>query len=457
MTDENMTDETQTNSQTTTSAGEEQFPSAAYGRYVTILMTIIYILSYVDRTILNLLVEPIKVDMDLTDTQMGLLLGAAFAIFYTTMGLPLGWLADRSSRTKRLGFGVLIWSAETAITGFARNFTHLFAARVIVGAGEATLGPCAVSLISDSMPPGRRARALSVYFSGLSFAAGLAYLIGGQVLKVAETLDMTQFTYLPDDMRPWQLVFLIVGLPGLFFALLVFLLKEPKRLERGMISTENGAVPMREVLKFFKSHWLILGGIFLLPTCMTIITYSHGFLAPMFERTWGWSPVKFSQYNGWLLLIIGPISTFIGGWMVDRYQNKNIRDGALRVMLVGFFIMVPTSIAFPLMPTPELSLVMIGISTIGMTWLTAASVPAMLTVIPAEIRGQGMAFYLMVINIFGLMFGPALVGIFTDQIFQDPAKLRYSMALLPFIFGGIAFVLLPTISRNYRNLLASRA
>ena len=179
---------------------------------VTILM-LAYVLSFIDRQILNLLVGPIRRDLAISDTEMSLLMGFSFALFYTLCGIPLGRLADRTSRRGLIAAGVLVWSAMTAACGLARHYWHFLFARVGVGAGEAALSPAAYSLIADSFPPERRATAISVYSMGIYVGSGLAFLLGGVVIQFASAQgDMT--LPLVGTIRPWQLIFLLLGVVG---------------------------------------------------------------------------------------------------------------------------------------------------------------------------------------------------------------------------------------------------
>ena len=207
---------------------EKKYPSTRYAWYMVILLTVAYVFSFVDRYILGLLIEPIKADLELSDTQIGLLLGPAFAIFYATMGLPLGWMADRKRRTWIVGFGVALWSAATAASGLAKNFTHLFLARMSVGVGEATLSPCTMSMISDSFPKANRAKPIAFYTMALSLGAGIASLISAGVLQWAKTVPNIELP-LVGIVAPWQFTFFVVGLPGLALAVLMFTLREPPR------------------------------------------------------------------------------------------------------------------------------------------------------------------------------------------------------------------------------------
>ena len=192
--------------------------SATSGWITVAFLTIAYLFSFIDRWILGLLIEPIKADLGLTDTQIGLLLGPAFAIFYATMGLPLGWLADRRNRVRIVAVGIGLWSLATAASGLAKSFIHLFIARMSIGIGEATLSPCAMSIISDSFPREKRSRPIAVYTTALSLGAGLASLLGAAVLTWAKTGGDITFPLL-GALAPWQATFIVVGLPGLLLAL----------------------------------------------------------------------------------------------------------------------------------------------------------------------------------------------------------------------------------------------
>ena len=192
------------------------------------LMMVAYIFSFVDRYILGLLIEPIKADLNLSDTQIGLLLGPAFAIFYATMGLPLGYMADRFKRISIVSIGIFVWSLATAASGFAQNFWHLFTARMMVGVGEATLSPCALSIINDSFPAEKRGRPIGFYTMGMSIGPACAYLAGAAVLTWTNNAGLISIPIV-GELAPWQLAFILVGLPGIVLAILVSLRKETQK------------------------------------------------------------------------------------------------------------------------------------------------------------------------------------------------------------------------------------
>ena len=212
----------------------------AYAWYTVVLLTVAYVFSFIDRYILGLLVEPIKNDLGLTDTEIGLLLGPAFAIFYTTMGLPIGWLADRGRRAWIVTAGITIWSLATAACGLARSFPQLFLARVSVGVGEATLGPCALSMIADSFPEERRGKPIAFYCSALGIGAGIASLAGASVFTWSKSVSGIELPVV-GLVAPWQFAFIVVGLPGILLAFLMFFLREPARQDLGQVGTEGKA------------------------------------------------------------------------------------------------------------------------------------------------------------------------------------------------------------------------
>ncbi len=196
---------------------EEQYGSPTYAWYVVVILLFAYVTSFLDRTILTLLVEPIRESLNITDLQLSLLHGFAFAVFYVSLGVPIARYADSHNRVKLISAGVLVWSVMTAFCGLARNFTHMFLARVGVGIGEATLSPAAYSIISDYFPVEKRPRAFSVYQTGIYVGMGLAMIIGGYVIAVVPSINMPFY----GPMEPWQVVFLLVGLPGLLFTLTI--------------------------------------------------------------------------------------------------------------------------------------------------------------------------------------------------------------------------------------------
>ena len=395
-----------------------------------ILLTVAYVFNFVDRYILGLLVEPIKADLGLSDTQMGLLIGPAFAILYAAAGLPLGWLADRMRRTLILGCGVALWSLATAASSLARNFSQLFLARVGVGVGEATLAPCALSMISDSFPPERRGRPIAFYTAAQSLGAGLAALGGAAILGWAKSVDRLSLPML-GELKAWQFTFIVVGLPGLVVALLLFMTREPARQERA--ANEGGASIGATLVYLWERRGTYLSFV-AFPLVMTTVAYSQTFFAALYMRTWDWPIERFALWSGLALVIIGPITVNVAGWLSDRLYKRGRRDGPVRVMLAGSLLLIVMGALSPLMPTGELAFFVWLFNLVGMSTVSAAAPIALLNIAPATMRGQVSALFYMVTSLGGLLIGPPAVGLLTDNVFGT-GGIQYATALVPALFG----------------------
>jgi MFS family permease len=416
------------------------------------LLTVAYILSFVDRYILGLLVEPIKADLGLTDTQIGLLLGPAFALFYATMGLPFGYLADKQRRTWIVGFGVALWSAATAFSGIARNFTQMFVARMSVGIGEATLSPCAMSMIADSFPPEGRGKPIAVYSTAMSVGAAVASFVGAAILTWAKSGEQIEVPLL-GFIAPWQFSFLVVGLPGLGLSLLFFLMREPmRRTIQTSTEAQTGSFP--ETLRYVGKRFPTFFGFVSVFCLMTIIAYSQGWNPAMFERTWGWEPATYAFWNAVILLATAPLTINVAGWLSDKYSAQGKYETPLLIAMAGGVLMVPTGIAAPLMPSGEIAFVMLTFNTVGAAMVSAVGVTALLHIVPDTMRGQIVALYYMCMSIAGLMLGPTAVGLLSDNVFGNEG-LRYAVALPPLIFGVPIVLCMPAILRRYRRELAA--
>ena len=440
------------NPTTTASSGSRNgYPATGYAWYMVILLTLAYICSFIDRFMLGLLVEPIKADLGFSDTQLGLLLGPAFAIFYATMGLPLGWMADRYRRSWIVAAGIAVWSAATVASGLVKNFFQMFIARMSVGIGEATLSPCAISMISDSFPPERRAKPIAFYSMAISIGAAIASLFSATVLIWAKSSPETSLPWV-GTVAPWQFAFIAVGIPGFILALMFFTLREPRRQERGL-TAGLGNASLVDTLKFILQRWQAFASFLTIFCLMTTVAYSQGWSAALFMRTWGWEASTFALVNGIVLLAVGPATVNLAGWWCDRWYAGGTKNAALRIAVIGAFIMVVTGVIAPLMPTGEAAMAMFALNAVGLAMTTATGVTALLNMTPGEIRAQVVAFYYMAISLAGLLLGPTTIGILNDQVFGE-AGLRYSMALLPFVYGLPVLLLVPVTLRLYTRACA---
>jgi MFS family permease len=406
-----------------------------------------YIVSYADRTILSLLIEPIKADLDLSDVQISLLLGPAFGIFYTTLGLPLGWLADRRSRRGIIAVGITLWCAMTAASGLARNFVQLFLARIGVGVGEATLSPAALSLISDYFPRDKALRAIGFYFMAQSLGGGLAYLVGGQVV-VSVAAASTILVPLVGELKAWQVTFLVVGLPGLLLALLMLTVKEP--LRRGHAGTA-GAMPVGQVVAFLRERWRAYGALFVGNSAVTIQGYAYFWLPVLFERRWGWDVGTFGLYFGIVLAVCGVGGILAGSQLSAVLYRRGYIDAPYRTTVLGLLITIPAATLMPLMPSGEAALALMVPAIAGVSVASASGAAAVVHIAPAELRAQASAGYFLVINVLGLFLGPTSVAVMTDYVFKSEQAIHLSLAMVPGILGSTCLLVLLTGLTGYRR------
>ena len=410
------------------------------------LLTIAYVLSYVDRSILGLLIEPIKADIHISDEKIGLLIGLAFGIFYATIGLPLGWLADRKRRTWIVSAGVALWSLATAALGLANSFAHLFIARMGVGVGEAALSPCAMSMIADSFPPEKRGRPVAFYSSALSLGAGVAALVGAAVLTWAKTSEGIALPLIGAT-RPWQFAFIIVGLPGLLVALALFFMPEPPR-QQPLPNTAQDGSGFADMLRHVGAHFGAFAGIISLICVVTIIAYSQGFLPSAFARKFNWEPKDYAWVNGIVILCVGPVTVNLIGALVDKWRGAGRHDAPFGLLAISFVVMVFVNALALMMPTPLLAFVFLGLGTIAIAACTTTGIIALLDITPAAIRGQIVALYYMTISLAGLLIGPTSVGSLSSRVFGED-RLYLAVSSVPLLFGIVPILLLPLIRRAY--------
>jgi MFS family permease len=438
---------------------ETQYPNRKYAWYVVVVLFIAYTSSFVDRQIMALLVEPIKRDLDLNDTQFSLLHGFAFAIFYTFMGLPLGRLADRRNRKIIITAGILVWSLLTAACGLAKTFFHLFLARIGVGVGEAALSPAAYSIIADLFPKEKRSLPTGMYSMGVFFGAGLAFILGGYVVQlVSGVADIV--LPLVGTIRPWQLTFFIVGLPGLLVVLLMFTVTEPVRHEVIRLGSENDdSNSVRATLRYVRRHArlyfsVVTGFAFLATASYGFFTWTPSFLI----RTYGWAASDAGYAFGILVLTLGTAGTVLGGVWADTLFNRGRLDANVRVGLYAGLGILIFGCATPLMPTATLALFCLAPTVMFLGFSVGLAPAAASFISPNQFRGQAIALYLFATNLIGLGIGPTIVAVITDYGFGDPAALRYSLAIFSALIASLAIItLLWGIAAYRRRAVEMRA
>ena len=443
------------------------YPRPGVAWYMVVLLTLSYFISYIDRTVIGLLVGPIQADLGVNDFQMGLLLGPAFGIFYATMGLPLGWLADRTRRVSIVGCAIALWSAATALCGLASNYLQLFLLRMSVGVGEAALSPCTMSMIADSFPKEKRGKAIAVYSMALSLGTATAYYAIGALLAALQGVEVLDWP-LVGTIKPWQAVFIIVGVPGLLLALAMLTVREPVRRD---VKKGASTAPWH-MFRYLFSNWKTYLT-FVLPFClMTTVAYTHFWMPEMFTRTWGMEIPDFAKIKAIVTLVCAPATVFSAGALSDYLVRRGRDNAPLVIAVVGTFIFVPTGILIGLMPGTTSAFAILGLSLIGIATTTATGLTALLMITPPQFRGQISAVYYMAISITGLTLGPATVGWLSDwfnggtgiaglDAFLESvlpgatgAKgLALAFAAVPLIYGSIVLSLAPATLGCFRREL----
>ncbi|AYC31609.1 MFS transporter [Pseudomonas cavernae] len=428
------------------------YPSPQRAWSMVFILMLAYILSFVDRQILSLLVEPIRRDLLLNDTQISLLMGLAFAVFYTLCGLPLGRAADSRSRRGLIAIGILVWSAATAFCGLAKNYWHFLIGRIGVGAGEAALNPAAYSLIADSFPDDRRATAMSVYAMGVYLGSGAAYMLGGLIIKFASAQGDIVLPVL-GEIRHWQMIFVILGALGIAFTLTLLAIKEPARRGAGA----GVAIPVKDVGRYIMSNRrtvLLHNFGFAL---LMLVGYGMGAWAPsFFIRTYGWTPTEVGMIYGSIVLVFGCLGVVSGGRLADYLRKRGYRDASMRVGLFAAVLGLPTAFA-PLAPNGTLAAVLQVPAVFFMSMPIGVAAAALQEIMPNQMRGQAIALYSLIASMIGLGLGPTAVALITDYGFRDPAAVRYSMVIVSLIGLSAGALLLGRGLIHYRKTHADLA
>lgn len=435
------------------------WPSPRYGWYVVVVLTAIYVMAYVDRVVLGLLTEELRRAFNATDTQISLLGGAAFAVFYVTMGLPLGRLADKANRRNMIAVSTLLWSVMTCACGLTTSYWKLFLARVGVGVGEAALTPAAQSIIADYFPPAKRNAALAAYMSAVAIGSGLAYVAGGALIEWARSWDGRALPFL-GLLEPWQVVFVVVGLPAIFLAPLMATVREPRRRGR-LQADETALLPIREVIRFvaqtngrtFVPIFLGFAGLALHSVALQL------WLPAFFIRTFGWTEGRIGLAYGLIILTFATLGMLVGGRVAQRMVRTGRRPDALvRLPIWTSLILTPLAILTTLLPTAYATLILLGPVT-ALSFSVFGVIPGILQAItPNEMRGQVTSLFAFVNNMIGLALGGTLVAILTDYVFRDPGKLGWSLALTAaVILPGSALCLIASLRPFRASLERARA
>lgn len=412
--------------------GTGQFPARSIAWMSVGILLVLGILAFLDRQIISLMVDPIKRDLGVSDFQISLLQGFAFGILYSLAGLPLGYAVDRYSRRWVIFFGVFFWALCTSICGLAGTYSVLLMARIGVGLGEAALAPAAYSILSDLFPRHKLALALSVYSIGSLLGSSLAYVIGGLVLAWAQSGGVLFFA---PELHPWQIAFLVAGLPGLILAFVIFLMPEPKRQSSG-IDGQGSWTALRIFIihraRFLSCH-------FAASACVMVVAYAKmSWIAVILQRSYALPIAQVGILMGLWSAATGIFGLLFNGSVVDKLYSRNILDAHMRYYAYGMLIVALVGGLSAVAPGGIWGyLLILAPSTILGNFIGVAAA-ALQIATPAELRGRMSALFIAIISIAGLTIGPSFPAFLTDFVFQDPAMVKYSLALTMAIFAPIA-------------------
>ena len=421
-------------------SSEPPWPSPAKAWYAVGVLFVAFILSFIDRIVIALLVEPIKADLGISDFGIGLLQGIAFALFYTLLGIPISRLSDRVSRRGIIAVGIAIWSLMTAACGLARSFPGLFLARVGVGVGEAALSPAAYSMIADYFPKEKLGRALGVYQSGAMLGAGIAFLVGGAALQFLAGYE-GQVLPVVGEVRVWQLAFFIVGLPGMLVSLLMLTVDEPAR--RGKAEGHGAGIPLRQVLAYVMTHSRVLlahfvGFALLVVPITTILAWAPTYLS----RVLGFSRADSGFVMGLMLLVLSPAAVYSGGWLIDQLQKHGYSDAPFRVGIGAALALIPLSL-FATTGTSEDVALLLFVPLIFCSCISLAAAPTLIQVmVPNQMRAQISAVWMLCMNLISTIAGPTMVGFITVYVLADDMAVGQSIAIVNVLSTPIAALIL---------------
>jgi len=341
--------------------------SRAVAWYGVGVLSVVQLFSFIDRQAMSLLIAPIKADFQMSDVQVSLVIGLGFAVAYAIAGLPIGRLVDQWSRPALLGLGLTMWSLCTASCGFARSFVQLALFRSGVGIGEATLTPTVISFLGDYFPPSKRGISFGVFAVSVYVGSGLSLVAGSAVIRA---LQGVAFVTVPivGDVKPWQLVFLLIGLPGLVAVPLVLTLFEPRRQGGAAKAAAGRDLALREVLAHYRRHWLAFLTQYAASTMMAMLFYGVSAWVPEFLRRTYAMPIATAGFSfGAVTVVAGSCGVLLGGLASDKLLKLGYTDARLRATLFAAIAALPFAAAFPLASSAELSLVLV----FGMVFFTS--------------------------------------------------------------------------------------
>jgi MFS family permease len=432
----------------------QPWPPRKDAYYSLFCMTIVVMFTVLDRSVLSLLIDPIKQDFHISDTQAALLVGAAFSLPYGIVGVAVARLADRGNRRNLVAASLAFWSLCTVVCGMAQGFVSLLVGRMGIGAGESGYGPASWSIATDNWPREKVAFATATMGIGAMLGTGLALFLGGAVLHFVTGMPVVHVPGI-GIIRPWQWTFIVVGAPGLLWTLVVLTSKEPPR--RGLAPGQAAQkVPFSELGRWMLDDWrtyaAVIGGMCIKAMMLAVPTTWN---ATFLHRQFGWELSRIGIISGTITLIVSPVALMAGAKLSEYWTKQGRNDANLRIVFYGLILSAPAMAIAPLMPNPYLVLgVNAFVSFIG-TLGFGPSIAAFQVITPNRMRAQVGGLTQFCNNVIAFALSPLIVALFTDYIFHDEGALRYSMVLNAGIMGAISLLIvwqgLKPYARSYER------
>jgi MFS family permease len=427
-----------------------------YAWYVVVFLTIAATVSIIDRQILALMIGPMKRDLGVSNTMMGLLGGFAFTSFYTLLTWPMARLADSRSRRNIIGLGIFFWSLATISCGMAVRYWSLFMGRMGVGVGEATLYPAAVSMLSDYFDRTRLPLAIGIFSCASFIGIGLANILGGLVIQYlagASSMALPLF----GTVRSWQAMFILVGAPGIVLSLLTVSIREP--LRTGLVRAKNGGESEGAMkiapLAFFRARFTFLALLFGSLIAMAIQAWAFFFwIVELLVRDGAVSRSVVGMSFGVSALVFGTLGSLVGGWMSGRMMRQGKADATMRLALVVTLLLIPAGIATPLIKGFTPAMIVVSALLFLMGWPGGLLTAAMQLIVPNEFRGRMVALYFIIVNFVSFSCGPLFGGLISDHVFHG-SGLGPTLALMAVIDYPIAAFLIWKCLPHFRKALSA--
>jgi MFS family permease len=429
------------------SLGTRAYPARWAAVYALGVMMFASLLSFLDRGILNSVVPAIEHDLRISDTQISILQGFSFTIFYSVMSQPFGWMADRVNRVRLIAFGIAGWSLMTVLTGLAHSYPELLVTRMGVGVGEATLMPASASLIADYFAPHQRGRAYGIFTAATFLGGGLAGLVCGAILRAFEGQDSVVFPIF-GAVAVWQSLFIFIGVPGLVLSLVMLTVRETKRASPGGGPTRATA---RSIFAYIGEHRAAFSGIWAIYLLVALVAFAvFPWAATMMVRKFLLSMAQANLLVGPTQMIAGLAGCILCGILGDRWTAKGLRGGKLRLPVVSSTFIIPTLVLFTLSNSIALSIAGLALYAIFNALAYASATAIIQDMVPAQLRGRTTALWYLVTAI-GNGAGPLATAAGTDYVFRNPAAVNYAILLVAvpsvLISLALSIVTIPSYDR----------